>query len=193
MKKLDLYIIRKFLGTYVFMIMVVMSISIVFDISEKLSDFMDSENNLSIGDVVFGCTYKRMNQGVLLPNGSVSLCCNDYGLKTILGNLQFDDLNFIYNKIENNPETKAQFSKGEFAGCLGCEHYRDISNNMDNQCHNNSMQQLQVQDINKANSKFQINIVIFHNNSQIQLLLIIIQCNKSNNNNIPYICRHGTR
>ncbi|MDB4710458.1 LptF/LptG family permease [Flavobacteriales bacterium] len=54
MKKLDLYIIRKFLGTYVFMIMVVMSISIIFDISEKLSDFMDKENNLSIGDIVFG-------------------------------------------------------------------------------------------------------------------------------------------
>lgn len=54
MKKLDLYIIRKFLGTYVFMIMVVMSISIIFDVSEKLSDFMDSENNLSFGDIVFG-------------------------------------------------------------------------------------------------------------------------------------------
>ena len=80
-------------------------------------------------DVVFGCTYKRMNQGVLLPNGSVSLCCNDYGLKTILGNLQFDDLSSIYNKIEKNPETNAQFSKGKFSGCLGCEHYRDISKN----------------------------------------------------------------
>ena len=54
MKKLDLYIIKKFLGTYVFMIMVVMSISIIFDISEKLSDFMDPENELSIADIVLG-------------------------------------------------------------------------------------------------------------------------------------------
>tara|TARA_B100000401_G_C52768954_1_gene702201 strand:+ start:191 stop:1282 length:1092 start_codon:yes stop_codon:yes gene_type:complete len=54
MKKLDVYIIKKFLGTYVFMIMVVMSISIIFDISEKLSDFMDPENNLSVSDIIFG-------------------------------------------------------------------------------------------------------------------------------------------
>ena len=54
MKKLDVYIIRKFLGTYVFMIMVVMSISIIFDISEKLSDFMDPENNLAVSDIIFG-------------------------------------------------------------------------------------------------------------------------------------------
>ena len=77
-------------------------------------------------NVTYGCTYKRMNHGVLLPNGSVSICCNDYGLKTILGNLQFDHLNSLYNKIEQDPVTNAQFSKGEFSGCLDCEHYRDI-------------------------------------------------------------------
>ena len=79
------------------------------------------------GNVVYGCTYKRMNHGVLLPNGSVSICCNDYGLKTILGNLQFDHLNSIYNKIEHDPITNEQFTRGEFSGCLNCEHYRDIS------------------------------------------------------------------
>lgn len=36
------------------MIMVVMSISIIFDISEKLSDFMDPENNLAVSDIIFG-------------------------------------------------------------------------------------------------------------------------------------------
>lgn len=33
-----------------------------------------------------GCP-ERLYHGVLLPNGSVSLCCMDYGLKHILGNL----------------------------------------------------------------------------------------------------------
>ena len=47
-------------------------------------------------------------------------------IKTILGNLQFDHLNSLYNKIEQDPVTNAQFSKGEFSGCLDCEHYRDI-------------------------------------------------------------------
>ena len=54
MKKLDYYIIRKFLGTYVFMIMVVMSISIIFDVSEKLGDFMDPKNKLTFSGILFG-------------------------------------------------------------------------------------------------------------------------------------------
>ena len=36
MKKLDWFIVKKFLGTYVFMIGVVMSISIIFDVSERM-------------------------------------------------------------------------------------------------------------------------------------------------------------
>ena len=39
--KLDRYIIRQFLGTYVFMLMLVMSISVVFDVSEKIDDFIE--------------------------------------------------------------------------------------------------------------------------------------------------------
>lgn len=40
MKKLDLYILKKFLGTFFFMLAVIMSIAIVFDISEKLEKFV---------------------------------------------------------------------------------------------------------------------------------------------------------
>jgi hypothetical protein len=79
------------------------------------------------GEILFGCKYKRLNKGVLLPNGSVSICCNDYGLKNILGNLNCDHLNCIYNKIEQNPNSNKQFSKGKFLGCIGYEHYRDIN------------------------------------------------------------------
>lgn len=39
-KQIDWYIIRKFLGTYLFMMVVIMSISVVFDISEKIEDFI---------------------------------------------------------------------------------------------------------------------------------------------------------
>ena len=35
------------------MIMVVMSISIIFDVSEKLKDFMDPKNDLSLGEILF--------------------------------------------------------------------------------------------------------------------------------------------
>ena len=39
MKRLDLYIIRKFIGTYVFAILLIISISIVFDFNENMAKF----------------------------------------------------------------------------------------------------------------------------------------------------------
>lgn len=41
MGKIDLYIIRKFLGTFLFAIILIISISVVFDIAEKTDDFID--------------------------------------------------------------------------------------------------------------------------------------------------------
>lgn len=43
LSKLDRYIIKKFLGTFVFMLCLLMSISIVFDISEKLNEFIAND------------------------------------------------------------------------------------------------------------------------------------------------------
>lgn len=43
MKIIDRYIIKKFLGTFFFMLGVLMSIAVVFDISEKLEKFMRSD------------------------------------------------------------------------------------------------------------------------------------------------------
>lgn len=43
MKILDRYIIRKFLGTFFFMLAIIMSIAVVFDISEKLEKFMKND------------------------------------------------------------------------------------------------------------------------------------------------------
>lgn len=48
MKKLDLYIIRKFLGTFVFTIVLLLAIAIVIDISEKIDDFMQAGISLSV-------------------------------------------------------------------------------------------------------------------------------------------------
>ncbi|MBD8390337.1 LptF/LptG family permease [Dysgonomonas sp. BGC7] len=44
---LDRYIIKKFLGTYVFSIMLIISIAVVFDINEKLDKFLDKKAPLS--------------------------------------------------------------------------------------------------------------------------------------------------
>ncbi len=42
-KILDLYIIRKFLGTFFFALALIIAIAIVFDISEKIDDFLERE------------------------------------------------------------------------------------------------------------------------------------------------------
>ena len=39
MKRLDWYIIRKFIGTYIFAILLIISISIVFDFNENMAKF----------------------------------------------------------------------------------------------------------------------------------------------------------
>ncbi len=41
MKKLDLYIVRKFLGTFFFAILLIISIAVVFDLVEKIDDFAE--------------------------------------------------------------------------------------------------------------------------------------------------------
>lgn len=41
LKKIDKYIIKKFLSTFFFMMMIIMLLAMVFDIAEKLSDFLD--------------------------------------------------------------------------------------------------------------------------------------------------------
>ena len=43
MKKIDFYIIKKFLGTFFFTLLLVVCIVVVFDISEKISDFIEKE------------------------------------------------------------------------------------------------------------------------------------------------------
>lgn len=57
MKKLDYYIIRKFLGTFFFIIGIFILITIVFDVSEKIDDFLD--RNAPLEAIVFDyyCTF----------------------------------------------------------------------------------------------------------------------------------------
>lgn len=51
LKRLDWYIIKKFLGTYIFMIALIISIAVVFDINEKIDKFIT--NNATLGQIVF--------------------------------------------------------------------------------------------------------------------------------------------
>ena len=51
LKRLDIYIIKKFLGTYFFSIVLILSIGIVFDLTEKLDNFY--ENNAPLHAIIF--------------------------------------------------------------------------------------------------------------------------------------------
>ncbi len=50
MKRLDKYIIGKFLGTFVFSIVLIMSIAVIFDLTEKLDNFF--ENQVSMHEII---------------------------------------------------------------------------------------------------------------------------------------------
>lgn len=51
LKRLDLYIIKKFLGTYLFAIFLIIAIAVVFDYNEKMDKF--SQNNAQWSDIIF--------------------------------------------------------------------------------------------------------------------------------------------
>jgi len=51
MKKIDTYIIKKFLGTFFFSIALIMAIVIVFDLAEKVDDFI--EESVSLYEIIF--------------------------------------------------------------------------------------------------------------------------------------------
>ena len=51
MKRLDWYIIRKFLGTFFFSIVLILSIAIVFDMTEKMDDFF--EHQVPLKEIIF--------------------------------------------------------------------------------------------------------------------------------------------
>ena len=51
MKKLDWYIIKKFLGTFLLSIVLIMSIAVVFDLTEKLDNFY--ENQVPVREIIF--------------------------------------------------------------------------------------------------------------------------------------------
>ncbi|HEY0273650.1 MAG TPA: LptF/LptG family permease, partial [Chitinophaga sp.] len=51
MKKLDWYIFKKFVGTFFYSLMILLVISVVIDITEKVDDFM--RNNLTLKTIIF--------------------------------------------------------------------------------------------------------------------------------------------
>ncbi|MCG9875835.1 MAG: SPASM domain-containing protein [Leptospiraceae bacterium] len=79
-------------------------------------------------NIQYYCSYRRLNQGVLLPNGKVALCCQDYNLDYIVGDLKTETLADLYKKIENDEGMFNDFKNGKFFPCTKCEHYVTTDN-----------------------------------------------------------------
>ena len=60
------------------------------EMSDRAGNLDNKDNNLTMADVhgKLYCTRSvNINHNVLLPDGTVVLCCNDFGMKHVLGNL----------------------------------------------------------------------------------------------------------
>ena len=72
LKTLDRYIIRQFLGTFFFILVVIMLIAVVFDLSEKTREFATMK--ASAREIVFGfyvnfiIYYSNLFSGLAFPS-----------------------------------------------------------------------------------------------------------------------------
>ncbi len=71
------------------------------------------------------CSQKRLNQAVMLPDGSTNICCMDYSLQGIVGTLKKNNLNEIYDYKSSFVES---FVKGNYPPCKNCEYYKPVAN-----------------------------------------------------------------
>jgi radical SAM protein with 4Fe4S-binding SPASM domain len=67
------------------------------------------------------CAKERTNKNVLLPNGDVVLCCMDYGLRHILGNLIDSDYASLYQSREYRRVISSFASSDCDSLCRRCE------------------------------------------------------------------------
>ncbi len=71
------------------------------------------------------------DHNVLLPNGDVALCCMDYELKHILGNLKNNSYNQLFES-QTLKELKKLNKKSEFSKCSICKSCNNVVNQKEN-------------------------------------------------------------
>ncbi len=94
MKKIDQYIIKKFLGTFFYAISLLIVIVIIFDISEKIDDFL--ENDVPLNEIIF----------------SYYLNFIPYFLNLFIYLFTFISVIFFTSKLASNTEIIAILSSG---------------------------------------------------------------------------------
>ena len=74
---------------------------------------------------LYYCSYKRLNHPVLIGSGLLNICCMDYGLKCIKGDLSSAHIMRIEKKWRARNLIK--FCFGKLEPCKNCEHYKKLS------------------------------------------------------------------
>ena len=75
------------------------------ELSDRAGNVKDKDNRLvskHTSGKIFCSRSKKLNHNVLLPDGSLVLCCSDFGLEYVLGNLNTD----TYEDIQNSDVIK---------------------------------------------------------------------------------------
>ena len=78
-----------------------------------------SQNDLSY---IYFCGKKSLSNPVLLPNGELNICCDNYSLEGIKGSLS--DSNLVDVQGSWFEENWYKFATGKMSPCTECEHYR---------------------------------------------------------------------
>lgn len=63
-----------------------------------------------------------LNHNILLPNGDVSLCCMDFGLKHIVGNLLTDEYEDLFRSAEHNRVVAGMYVEDMDILCRHCDY-----------------------------------------------------------------------
>ena len=71
-------------------------------------------------------SHPELKHNLLLPNGDVVLCCMDYGMKHVLGNLMDQNYNDLFETDSYKSVMRALGSDDQFAICRKCEVARAV-------------------------------------------------------------------
>lgn len=89
------------------------------------SEYVESKQNT--GEIVCVNCEAELHHNVLLPDGTLLLCCMDYGMKHILGNLLTQNYEEIYNSEESQKVRRGMKEDTEDILCRKCVNARNIN------------------------------------------------------------------
>lgn len=69
-----------------------------------------------------------LNHNILLPNGDVSVCCMDFGLKHIVGNLLTDEYIDLFKSEGHNKVVAGMYVENMDTICRQCDYARKVEN-----------------------------------------------------------------